>query len=105
MLAEQGLGRGDVGMIVLPSGELSAMTTLAVLLRGAVPLLVAPPVVAGSLLDLPRVLKRTARETRARVVVCSETMLGMRDELESDLPGTRCVFDLQEPAPGGERAA
>jgi acyl-CoA synthetase (AMP-forming)/AMP-acid ligase II len=101
VLAEQGLGRGDVGMIVLPSGELSAMTTLAVLLRGAVPLLVAPPIVAGSLLDLPRVLKRTARETRARVVVCSETMAGMRAELESDLPGTRFLFDLKEPGPGG----
>jgi acyl-CoA synthetase (AMP-forming)/AMP-acid ligase II len=100
MLAEQGLGRGDVGMIVLPSGELSATTTLAVLLCGAVPLLVAPPVVAGSLLDLPRILKRTAQETRARVVVCSETMAGMRDELESGLPDTRFVFDLEEPGPG-----
>lgn len=101
VLGEHGLGRGEVGMIVLPSGELAATTTLAVLLCGAVPLLVAPPVVAGSLLDLPRVLRRTAQETRARVVVCSETMVGMRDELESDLLGTRFVFDLVEPDVGG----
>jgi len=100
VLHERGLREGDVGLIVLPSAELSAVTTLAMLLTGAVPLQVAPPVVAGSLLDLPRILDRTARETQARLIVCADTMTAMRDKLQAGLPATKLLFGLEEPPAG-----
>jgi len=97
LLASHGLGRGEVCIVVLPSGEAAAITTLAVLIRGAVPLLVAPPVVAGSLLDLPRILKRTAAKTNARLVLCARAMENMRAELQQGLEQTGFLFDLAEP--------
>ncbi len=99
-LSEHGLGRSEVAIVVLPSGELSAVTTLAVLLAGAVPLHVAPPVVAGSLLDLPRILTRTAREAQARLVLCSDTLRKMQDDLTAEAPGTKFLFGLAEPVDG-----
>jgi len=100
-LMERGLGRGDTAILVLPSRELSATATLAILLAGGAPLLIAPPALAGSLLDLPRILEHTARQTDARLVVCAESMLGMREQIESALPDSRIVFDLEQPASVG----
>src|SRR5262249_49590940 len=43
-LAELGVGQGDTCLLVLPSNAFCATLLLAVLLRGAVPLLGAPPI-------------------------------------------------------------
>lgn len=95
-LKDLGLQRGDVCIIVLPSNEYSATAILAVLLLGGLPLLVAPPVVKGSLLDLPRILKHTVRKTNARLVLCAETMAEMRAEFEDEAWDTRFVFGQDE---------
>ena len=43
-LADHGLKKGEVCLLVLPSEEFSATLLVSVLLLGAVPLLIAPPV-------------------------------------------------------------
>ena len=103
-LAERGLGRDDVCILVLPSSELCARLVLSVLLLAAAPLLVAPPVFQGANSSLMQVLRHTIERTRARLVVLSESLAGVREELEQHFPGTRFVFgegDLAGVASGG----
>lgn len=95
-LSEQGLKQGDVCVIVLPSGHLAARSVFAVLLLGARPLLVSPPTVQGSLLDLPRILKHTVKNSGASMAICADTMLDLRDELTRDLPGVKLLFGEDE---------
>jgi fatty-acyl-CoA synthase len=65
---------GDTCVIVLESGEVAASMVLATLLLGAIPLLIAPPTLVGSNLELFKTLRGTLRRTRPRVVVCSSSM-------------------------------
>lgn len=95
-LMEQGFKPGDVCVIVLPSGHLAARSIFAVLLLGGIPLLVAPPAVQGSMLDLPRILKHTARKSGASVVLCADTMTDLREELSRDLEGVTLLFGEDE---------
>jgi acyl-CoA synthetase (AMP-forming)/AMP-acid ligase II len=99
-LAEQGLGAGDVCIIVLPSGELSATLLLACLLCGAVPLLVAPPTIQGANSSLSRILAHTISKTRARIVICPESMANTRVELGRSAPRTRLLFGPADLPPG-----
>jgi acyl-CoA synthetase (AMP-forming)/AMP-acid ligase II len=91
-LAERGLGRGQVCLVVLPSEELAATVVLAVLLLGAVPLLVAPPLLHGGRLELPRLLGRCARRTGARLAVCADSLVEMRDQLGPGAGRVRWLF-------------
>lgn len=103
-LSHHGLEQGDVCVIVLPSNEFAVTTVLATLLQGAVPVLVAPPVVQGSMLDLPKIIKHTVRKTEARLVICDESMSDRRNELEDAPAGARYVFgngELQVNTGGG----
>lgn len=95
-LAANGFGKGDVCVIVLPSGHLAARSIMAVLQMGGNPLLVAPPAVQGSLLDLPRILKHTVRTSEAKVVLCANTMTDLREDLEKDLEGVTLLFGEEE---------
>lgn len=106
-LAGHGLGRGEVCLIVLPSGELAATLILAVLLLGAVPLLVAPPTLQSAGPELLRILRRTRAKTRARLVICAESMEPLRDELVRGRRGARYLFGKEElrAAPGAEAPA
>ncbi len=80
-LRAAGLAQGDVCVIVLPSKEHSATTLMASLMLGAIPLMVAPPMIQGGLSSLTAVLQRTVRKTRARVVVCDDALAGMVGDL------------------------
>jgi acyl-CoA synthetase (AMP-forming)/AMP-acid ligase II len=80
-LREQGVGRGDVCILVLPSGELAATLLLGCLLRGVLPLLVAPPTLQGHDPSRTRTLNRIISRTRASLVVADEAMSEMRGEL------------------------
>ena len=95
-LAENGLKPGEVCVIVLQSDHLAVRAVMAVLISGGIPLLVAPPSVQGSLLDLPKILKHTARKANARIVLCADTMLPFREELESELEGMALLFGEDE---------
>jgi len=76
-LAEEGVRVGDVCIIVLPSEELAAVLLLAVFQVGAVPLLVAPPVLRGTHEALLQTLRHTVRRTQARVVILPATLSGL----------------------------
>ena len=103
-LAARGLERGDVCIVVLPSGEGAATALLALLLLGAVPLLVAPPALGGSLLDLPRILRETVRRTRARLVLGGASMAGLASAIGGGRLRARLAFDLDPVADTGSPA-
>jgi acyl-CoA synthetase (AMP-forming)/AMP-acid ligase II len=85
-LVERGLEVGDVCVIVLPSGEQSAVTLMAALLAGAKPLLVAPPALLGADSDLPKVVRSTVERTGARIAVLPASQ---RDDVSfADLSAT-----------------
>lgn len=71
--AEHGLGPGDVCILALPSTETCAELLLGTLLLGAVPLLVAPPVLPGREAVLTAVIRQMARKTKARLLVVPAT--------------------------------
>lgn len=90
----EGLGPGDVCVLVLQSKEFCASALLAALMTGAIPLLVAPPVIQGANTSLGRILLRTVRKTRAKLVVADASLLELRDRLERSRRGTRYVFGV-----------
>ncbi|MFK7847465.1 MAG: AMP-binding protein [Rhodothermales bacterium] len=103
-LSKKGLQPGDVCAIVLPSGHLAARSIMAVLQLGGNPLLVAPPAVQGSLLDLPKILKHTVRKSGAKIVLCADTMKDLQEDLSQDLEGVELLFGEDEIVLPGEGA-
>lgn len=93
-LAEMGLARGDVCFLVLPSNASCATLLLAVLLRGAAPLLMAPPTIhaQGRHSSLAQVLKHVIRKISPRVVVLPGAMAGLQDDLKGRFKKTSFVF-------------
>jgi fatty-acyl-CoA synthase len=93
-LRDYGLNRGDTCVLVLPSGEYCAAMIVAILLLGAVPLLMAPPVLRAQAAysNLIQILNCVIRKTRPRVVVCPESMANLRENLEKGRPSTRFLF-------------
>jgi len=73
-LREAGLGRGDVCIIVLPSGPASAFALTGALMIGALPLLIAPPSLQKFNSDLTRIFERMVQKTKARVVVQDDSL-------------------------------
>lgn len=73
-LGEEGVKQGDTCIIVLPSGEPSALLVMGALLAGAVPLLVAPPSLLGPSSNLIRVLEHTAKQTGASLIVADDSL-------------------------------
>lgn len=67
---------------------------LATLLLGAVPLLVAPPILQAQAAysNLIQILNRIIGKTRPRVVICPESMVNMREDLEKGRRWTRFIF-------------
>jgi acyl-CoA synthetase (AMP-forming)/AMP-acid ligase II len=92
-LLELGVQRGEVVLIVLPSGEPAARLVLATLIAGGRPLLVAPPGLLGPSSDLPQILGSSIRKTGARLVVLPEAVdassipVGRRTRIVSDDSG------------------
>lgn len=98
-LADHGLKRGDVCLLVLESGEFSGMLILASLLLGAVPLLMAPPVVDAPHSSLKEILEHLIGKTKPRIVVCSKSMASMDDGLQGHRRTTRILFGEGDLAP------
>jgi acyl-CoA synthetase (AMP-forming)/AMP-acid ligase II len=92
-LAELGLGQGDIGILALPSDAFCATLLIATLLLGAVPLLIAPPIIQlkGRYSNLSQVLKHMIRKTKPKIVIAPKAMADMREELETGLK-TRIIF-------------
>ena len=81
-LAERGLAPGDVCMMVLPSGELSATLLFATLLAGGLPLLHAPPSLQseGAFSSLTEVIHHTIGKAHPRVLVLPDSMAATKVE-------------------------
>jgi len=101
ILKELGLGRGDICILALPSSALCATLLIATLLLGAVPLLVAPPIIQlkGRYSNLTQVLKHMIRKTKPKIVIVPKAMVDMREELESGLKKTRIIFEEEGLSP------
>lgn len=101
-LAARGLRKGDACILVLPSEEFCATLLLAVFLVGAVPLLVAPPVLQseGAFSNLRQILVRIIHKTKPRIVICEDSMRNQREELEKVSKSTRFLFG-QDSLAGG----
>lgn len=100
-LAELGLGRGDVCILAQPSDAFCATLLLATFLLGAVPLLVAPPIIQmkGRYSNLTKVLKHMVRKTKPKIVIAPKAMVNMREELETNLKKTRILFGDENMSP------
>ena len=97
-LAEYGLQKGDVCILVLNNGEFSTYMTVAILLMGGIPLLVAPPTLheQGSYSTLSEIIHFVIKKAKPPLVVCTESMIRMRRELKSNCPKTQIVFGETE---------
>ena len=92
-LGRLGCNPTDICLIVLPSNEFCAIILLAVLLRGAVPLLIAPPILQqSSNSNLLQIVKDILRRTRASLVIAHETLAKNRDDLEKENSDACFVF-------------
>jgi acyl-CoA synthetase (AMP-forming)/AMP-acid ligase II len=94
VLADQGLGQGDVCILNLQSDEFCSDVLIATLLLGAKPLLVAPPTiqVRERYSSLMEVLGYIIRKTKPRIVVAPEEMADMPGELKDGMGKTRFLF-------------
>ncbi len=91
-LANEGVGAGDRVVMVYPSEEEAAVSLLAALWLGAVPLLIAPPVLQGPNSSLRPILEGIVERTRPRLVMADRSLEGDADQLRSHHAGTRFVF-------------
>ena len=96
-LADLGYNAGEICLLVLPSNEFSATMLLATLLRGGIPLLIAPPVLQeGSNSNLLAILKGILTRTNAKLVIAHESLEKHRVELEKVSAKTIFVFGEKE---------
>lgn len=99
-LAYLGCRPGDVCVLVRPSDHTCAMLLLGILLRGAQPLLIAPPVIRkGIQSSLVEIIQGVVGRVRPALVVATSALRSMERELVAACPQTRIVFgnaDLQE---------
>ena len=91
VLQGHGVGAGDHVIIVLPSGEPAARAVVGSLLLGAVPALIAPPMIFGVNSNLRDVVRATIRRTGAKLALCDERMATDLD-LETGLDGTVFLY-------------
>jgi acyl-CoA synthetase (AMP-forming)/AMP-acid ligase II len=107
-LQAEGLGPGDVCAIVLPSDATAALTLLAALRAGAVPVLVAPPILRGDP-GLARTVVRVAERSDARAAAVAAGMPELAAALADR--GVRVIEEgalqgaLEDPAPAPGWAA
>lgn len=92
-LQAEGLGAGDVVIIVLRGNELGGDLILASHLIGATPLLAAPPIFQGPHSSLLQILDHTIRVTGARVVVAASSMADDEEKLSAEHPQTRFLTE------------
>lgn len=92
-LARAGCEAGDVCVLILPSDEFCARMVLAVLLRGGIPVLIAPPVLQeASNSSLMQIIQGILQRTRARFVIAHESLEKKRSALAGVHPGTHFFF-------------
>ena len=92
ILSEMGVSRGDVCVFMLPSNEMSANALFGSLLIGALPLMVAPPVVRGLHSNLKDVLEYVVKTTSARMVVLEDDEKILGEALQESYLKTSILY-------------
>ena len=95
-LASQGIRKGDICIIVLPSGELCTTVLLGTLFMGAIPLLVAPPSMQGEPSSRTRVLNRIISKTKAKMVICHKSMEVIASDIRGNRKNTKYLYEDDE---------
>ena len=90
-LADHGVRQGDICPLVLRSDDICATLVLSTLWLGALPLLMAPPMLREGHAHLKRIVGGVLRQTKARVAICSHASVGTLRELEAEGYGTRVL--------------
>jgi acyl-CoA synthetase (AMP-forming)/AMP-acid ligase II len=101
-LQRLGLERGRAALIVAVEPAECAAATLAVLLRGALPLLVAPPVIQGVNSSLRRVLLEVARRSGAQLVLLTRALESEAQALRASAPELRVELGFEALGGGDE---
>jgi len=92
ILAGMGVSPGDVCVFMLPSDEITANALFGSLLIGALPLMVAPPVVRGLHSNLKDVLEHVVNTTSARMVVLEDDERTLGEALQESHPGINVLY-------------
>ena len=92
-LGDVGCEAGDVCILVLPSDEFCATMLLAILIRGAAPLLIAPPILQqGPNSNLLQILKGVLERTSPKVVIAHDSLEKFSAELAQEHHGSVFLF-------------
>lgn len=92
ILADRGLGRGDACVLVLPSEDYACHAVMGCFLVGAIPVLVAPPVVRGLHSNLSQVVRYVARKTSAQILVVGEDAIEIGESMQAAKSAPHVVF-------------
>ncbi len=92
ILSRGGVSAGDVCVFMLPSDETTANALFGALLIGALPLMVAPPVVRGLHSNLKDVLDHVVKTTSARMVVLEDDEKALGEAIQESHPETAVVY-------------
>ena len=92
ILAGKGVSHGDVCVFMLPSDEITANALFGSLLIGALPLMVAPPVVRGLHSNLKDVLEHVVNTTSARMVVLEDDEKALGEALQKAHPEISVLY-------------
>lgn len=95
-LVDLGVRPGDVVVLVVYNDRFGVDALLGALSAGAIPLLVAPPVIQGANSSLLDVLNDVVRRTSASVVIGAPVLAALRSGLEERHPNTRFVLGADE---------
>ncbi len=95
-LAENGVRPREPCLVVLPTDELAATVLHALLLSGAVPLLMAPPNAPGQRERFLAVLHGVFRKSRPGAVIVHQSLRALQDELVRKVPRARVRFISSE---------
>ena len=87
ILKENGLGKGDCCVLVLNSDEFATKALLATFFVGAVPVLIAPPVVRGLHSNLVDVIRHVVDKTSAKMLLIGDEWEQVGTHLQQEFAG------------------
>ena len=96
LLAEAGLRKGDTAILVAANDRLTTDALLGALMLGAIPLLVAPPVIQGVNSSLPEILEGIITRVAPPVVICIDRMRADVEKLTAGHPGVRFLVGRED---------
>ena len=91
-MTEVGLEKGQVAVLVQYTDRFGVEALLGALVAGAIPVMVAPPVIQGTNSSLGDILDDVVRRTEAPIVIAAGGLSAMQRDLDAAHPGVKFVF-------------